>query len=179
MDDEKKPLTIECDAKNNKLVPKILLAFLLKGLYGNNRIVWLSPLLFIYGFSFLIIRDIVAEMYRLGGSYSKWHIIPISCLLLFEVLNQITYRLAKQSREKAIMIKAVFFWFIFTLYSVSDILIRLYDGNKSGTWIFSDKWPAILFLLLVSWLLPSYSFSPDWRFYVLHGKFESKLFGKT
>ena len=175
---EKKDFTLDWDRESNKSALKILLILSLKALYGNNRVVWLSPLLFAYGFMLLITSDIISEVYHYDGSYSKWCLVPISCLILFEVLNQFTYWKAKISRRNAIVSKAVFFWVIFTVFAVSDILLGL-QGTKEGVWLFSEKWSAVLILMCISWILPAYSFCPDIRFYVLYGKFEDKLFRKS
>lgn len=132
---------------------------------------WLKFLLFLYACVLINVRDYVAEMYRGKNEYGKWFWIPASCLVLVEVLNQVTFRLAKKNRPRAIHLKAFLFWVLFTLFHVSDTLIGL-QAEKTGTWIFMEKWSALFVLFLLSAILPWYSFCPDIRFFILHGEFQ-------
>ena len=150
---------------------KLITALALRVLYGNNRILWLSPLLFIYGFLLLLASDVVASTYRIGNIAWGWYLIPATFIVLFESLNQFTYWFAKRSRKQAIIIKAVCFWALLTFLCVSVTLIEFQQGTKDGVWHFTDKWSAVLWYLCFAWLLPAYSFSPDFRFFVLYGEF--------
>jgi len=130
----------------------------------------LKFILFLYGFSLLAAGDYISEVYGGKSTYPMWLWIPISCLVLIEVLNQFTFYLAKRQRAKAVVIKAVTFWMLFTVFNLSDIFIRL-QADKTGTWAFQQKWSALLILFLLSAILPWYSFCPDIRFILLYGSF--------
>lgn len=175
---EKKKLNIDWTTESNKSALKVLQILLLRTLYGSNRIVWLCPLLFVYGFMSLMAIDIISGLYHYKGPNSKWCLVPIGCLILFEVLNQFAYYCAKKARKKAAIIKAIVFWVLFTIFCISCILLGL-RGTKEGVWVFSEKWSVILVYLCISWILPAYSFCPDIRFYVLHGKLQNNFLKKN
>ncbi len=131
----------------------------------------LKFLLFIYAFILLMLGDYIAEIHRGDNPISAWLWLPAICFFLIEPLNQFTFYYAKNHRQKAILIKAIIFWVLFTIFNVSDIIIRL-QAEKTGSWILSEKWSAVLVLFLLSAISPWYSFCPDIRFFVLHGKFQ-------
>lgn len=149
------------------------LALLIRLLCGNNRIVWLSPLLFLYAFALLVAQHIVDELYSDRTGFNKWYLIPLGSFISIEILNQITYKMTKRYRDKAIRVKAVLFWLLFTITCISLIIIKM-CSEKTGTWFFSNEIPTIILAFCISWILPAYSFCPDFRFYVLYGKFEKK-----
>ena len=124
--------------------------------------------MFLYGFSLLATGDYISEVYGGKSKHSVWFWIPIFCLVLIEVLNQFTFYLAKHQRAKAVAIKAVTFWILFTVFNLSDIFIRL-QADKTGIWTIQHKWSALLVLFLLSTILPWYSFCPDIRFFLLYG----------
>jgi len=132
---------------------------------------WLKFLLFLYGCVLLNVRDYVGEIHHGKNEYGEWLWIPASCLVLVEVLNQLTFRLAKKNRPRAIHLKALLFWVLFTVYCVSDTLIRL-QAQKTGTWVFVEKWSALFVLFIFSVILPWYSLCPDIRFFLLVGEFQ-------
>ena len=134
----------------------------------------LKFLLFIYAFALLLLGDYIGEIHRGDNPISSWLWLPAICFFLIEPLNQFTFYYAKNHRQKAILTKAIIFWLLFTIFSLSDIIIRL-KAEKTGAWLFSEKWSAVFILFLLSAMAPWYSFCPDIRFFLLHGKFQ---FGK-
>jgi len=135
--------------------------------------------LFVYAFTLSVLRDYVSEIHRGDNPISTWLWLPAICFFLIEPLNQFTFYYAKKDKRKAILIKAIIFWFLFTVHNISDIIIRL-QAETTGTWIFSEKWSAVLVLFLLSAMSPWYSFCPDIRFFVLCGKFQiGKKRGKS
>jgi hypothetical protein len=134
---------------------------------------WLKFLLFIYALILTQLGDFIGEIHRGQNLYFDWLWLPAICLFMIEPLNQFTFYLANKNREKAVRIKAIVFWSLFTVYYISDILIRL-QAEKTNTWVFTEKWPALFFLLILSAILPWYSFCPNIRFFILVGRFRWK-----
>ncbi len=132
---------------------------------------WPKFLLFIYAFILLLLGDYVAEIHRGDNPILSWLWLPAICFFLIEPLNQFTFYYAKNHRQKAILTKAIVFWLLFTIYNLSDIIIRL-QAKETGAWVFSEKWSAMLILFLLSAISPWYSFCPNIRFFVLYGKFQ-------
>jgi len=132
---------------------------------------WLKFLLFVYTFTILLLREYVAEIHRGDNHISSWFWLPAICLFLIEPLNQFTFYYARHRRQKAILVKTIVFWLLFTIYSLSDVIIRL-QAQRTGAWVFSQKWSAVFVLFLISAISPWYSFCPDIRFFVLYGEFQ-------
>jgi hypothetical protein len=108
-----------------------------------------------------------------NGSYElsreRWIIIAI-CAVLVEILNQFTYWLAKVKRKLAVLLKGIIFWCIFSI----GCLVYIYLLNRieaASAWVWYEDIEAILIYLLFSWGLPTYSLSPNIRFFFLSGKF--------
>ena len=137
----------------------------------NVPFFWLKLILFIYALTMLQLGDYIGEIHRGDNPVSSWFWLPAVCLFLIEPLNQFTFYYAKKHRQKAILTKAIIFWLLFTIYNISDIIIR-FQAEKTGVWIFSEKWSAVFILFWISALTPWYSFCPDIRFFLLHGKFQ-------
>ena len=137
----------------------------------NVPFLWLKLILFIYALTMLQLRYYIDEIHRGDNPVSSWFWLPSVCLLLIEPLNQFTFYYAKKQRQRAILTKAIIFWLLFTIYNISDIIIRL-QAEQTSAWIFSKEWSEVIILFLISAIAPWYSFCPDIRFFVLYGKFQ-------
>jgi len=94
------------------------------------------------------------------------------CLILIEVLNQFTFYLAKVKYEFAAKVKVSLFWVIFT----GGVIVYIYMTTnlpKNVIWQWDKDLAYIFINLVLSYLaLPTFSLSPEFRFFFLHGKFK-------
>jgi hypothetical protein len=171
-------ISSQADAKGAQMTIKeriyrewLLIVIFVRLFVRNVPFFRLKFLLFVYAFTLLLLRDYISEIHRGDNPISSWFWLPAICLFLIEPLNQFTFYYAKNHRQKAILTKAIIFWLLFTIYHLSDIIIRL-QAEKTGAWVFSEKWSAVLILFLISAISPWYSFCPDIRFFILYGKFQ-------
>jgi hypothetical protein len=132
---------------------------------------WLKVFLSGYAYAWLAAVGYIGTVHRGKNEWVGWSWIPRACLVLIEVQNQATFYLAKRNRDKTSHLKAPIFWILFTIGCVTDTAIRLH-AETTGSWVLMDHWSALIVLFLLSAILPWYSFSPDIRFFVLHGQFE-------
>lgn len=133
----------------------------------------LMLVLAVYAFALFIIAHFLSIAYR--GTYElakeRWVIIAIAVCFI-EMINQFSYWFAKINIKRAIAIKAISFWVVFT--TGMGVYIYLLTGiNKEVTW--DVEWHkqilAIIIYLCLSWGLPIYSFSTKVRFLLLYDKF--------
>ena len=128
----------------------------------------------LYAFTMLMIADIVSAGHNGSEQLSKqWWIIVIICGLLVEVLNQITYLLAKTKNKVAIILKAVIFWCIFT-GGVGVYIYLLGSLDKNLIWNWREEIIYIFIYIVLAWVFPMYSLSPDIRFLFVSGKFQKR-----
>lgn len=105
-------------------------------------------------------------------SKQRWIIIGV-CAILIEVLNQFTYWYAKFNRKIAIIAKGVFFWLVFTC-GIGTYIYLLGALEQNATWQWHKQIGHILVYLVLAWVLPIYSLSPNIRFLLLWGRFKKK-----
>ena len=137
---------------------------------------WLTIGLSLYSFTlfmvakFMSVTDIDGHILLV----KEFFFIVVVCLLLIEILNQVTYWLGKVKFKLAITLKCITFWLIFTggigtyIYFTTTV-----EGISAG---FSrEDLISLPFYLLFSWFLPRYSLYTDFRFLLVRGKFNKKI----
>ncbi len=99
-------------------------------------------------------------------------IILLVCVGLIELLNQITYWMGKKNVRKAIILKVICFWLIFSL-GIACYIFLLSNIEPAETPLpLKATWHKSLWYLVWSFYLPIYSLRTDIRFLCLTGKFK-------
>jgi hypothetical protein len=136
---------------------------------------WLMVTLSGYCFAMFMALHITSVRPSTAEPASKhsWPILLI-CALLVEVLNQVTYRLAKKKPRSATIVKCATFWCIFT----GGIAVHIYraHGLPPGQELAWNQTAAlVLIYVLLSWVFPIYSVSTNIRFFLLYGRFQKSV----
>ena len=133
----------------------------------------LRLVLSLYAFIIFVIVEVVTVLHNGHDLLTKERdIIIIIGLISIELINQITYWLAKNNRNFAAGLKCVLFWFIFTMGAVV-FLYLLVGLDRNVVLRQYEEIGRIMAYLLLSLSLPYYSLSPEFRFLLLRGKFKT------
>jgi len=129
---------------------------------------WIRPLLHLYA-----LLLITTAAWDIGKDLvpNKWIIFTVA-LVCLEVVNQVSYHLAKRRKRAALILKAVGFWTIFTAGMLTYIGLLRSDYASPET---SSAWISrCVFVIVMSWGTVPCSLNTKIRFYALHGKFRRK-----
>lgn len=139
----------------------------------SGKIRW-EMIMFTYSFLLMLFSHIFS-LSRDGQKqiFKEYCLIIVVCLVAVEILNQITFLWSRMDRKRAIAIKCVAFWLIFTVGILAYIYLtsRL---QKADSWNWHDGIISLVIYLVLSWVLPAYSLSPDIRFLFLYGRYKPK-----
>ena len=136
-------------------------------LYPNARgPKWLPPALSAVSFSMFYLCDWLAKDISLK---SLW-IIVCTCLVLVETVNQATYHISKQNEAAAANIKCCLFWAIV----FSGGAVHMIVSGLETSPVQLPSLSAAAGYAMLACLLPNYSFSPEYRFLLLRGRFQRK-----
>lgn len=157
---------------NMKNTVKSYAAILRLILLPQENPVWITVSLSLYYFSLLLIAKtisstVVEESRTLLKQQGN---IFGCCIVLVEVLNQITYWLGQKNHDLAAKSKAVLFWCIFTA-GVGTYIYIASNVERKAPWTWNQGLVQILLTILFSWYLTIYSHCPKIRFLVLYGSF--------
>jgi hypothetical protein len=142
----------------------------LKNLGPRKLLVVLSVCTFV-----LLLTSHFLSLSRNGGYHlakEKWTII-ISCGVLIEILNQVTYWYGHVHRKAATILKGVVFWLIFVV-GIGVYIYLLVPLPETVNWKWSSQIGPVIVYIIFSWALPIYSFCPNIRFLFLYGRFAKK-----
>lgn len=131
-------------------------------------------LLFLYCFLVLVIIEFLSA--TRNGAYiliKDRYILLLSCLLLIEILNQITFWMNRKSYKNVVFIRGIFFWLIFTL-GMGLYLYKLSSLECSMPYPWQEGIFRILIYFVLSLITSHYSLVPEFRFFLLRGKFKEK-----
>lgn len=103
----------------------------------------------------------------------EYFVILIICLILVEILNQITFYLGEKNYKNVVVIRAILFWLIFTA-GIGIYVYLLLGIKKNVAWSLHTELGHFLIYLITSLILPQYSLSTNIRFLFLRGKFGAK-----
>jgi len=159
--------------RNIKNIPKSIWLLFLAALYADNHgPLWLRPTLFFYSLVLFLVAHVTSVLCNAGELLSKerWVIIGV-CLVLVEILNQITYWLAKRKPVGAVILRGILFWCIFTA-GIGTYIYLTTTVDRTIPWSWNKGIGWVLFYLVLSWILPYYSLVPEFRFFWMHGQFE-------
>jgi hypothetical protein len=99
------------------------------------------------------------------------YLILIICLILIEILNQTTFYWGKVNYRKAVWLRAISFWFIFTI-GIGIYIYFLLRLEKDVAFEWHVEFFRLLLYLIASLILAHYSLVPEFRFLILRGKYK-------
>ena len=141
-------------------------------LFPKDYSIWITVALTLYYFAVWQITNIISDSITQENRtlLKQEGIILGCCIVLVEVLNQITYWLGQKNRDLAVRLKAVLFWCIFTAGACTYIYLA---SNVEGKlpWAWNQGLGQTLVLILFCWFLTRYSLCPRYRFLLLCGSF--------
>lgn len=141
---------------------------------GDFGPVWLMGGLSLYTFTMLMVTNVMSAVRNGSELLSKeWWLIVATCAFLVEILNQITYILAKRNRDATVKLKCIFFWLIFT-GGIGTYIYLLSGLDRNVTWVWHEEIGYILIYIAFSWVFPIYSVSPTIRFLLLSDRFTKR-----
>jgi hypothetical protein len=144
--------------------------------------IYLKVFLFCYSLAFFIATDIMSTLTNGGYVLVKERFILWGVtLLLIELLNQVTYKIAKRVYSLAVVIRVSVFWVLFSAAMIIYIIwLSKLDRITGNTWHSWYKYIGLyLFYIGMSVWLPYYSLIPEFRFLLLRGKFQSSESAQT
>lgn len=126
---------------------------------------WLTIGLSLYSFTLFMIAKFMSVTGENGHIMlvKEFFFIMLVCLVLIEILNQVTYWFSKINFKLAVTLKCVIFWLIFTGGIGTYIYFTTTVNGRSGG-ISREDLVSLPFYLLFSWFLPRYSLYTDFRF---------------
>jgi hypothetical protein len=92
-------------------------------------------------------------------------------LVLIEILNQTTFYWGKINYRKAVWLRAISFWFIFTI-GIGIYIYLLLRLEKDVVFEWHVEFFRLLLYLIASLILAHYSLVPEFRFLILRGKYK-------
>ena len=98
------------------------------------------------------------------------YIILIICLVLIEILNQITFYLSPKKHEVAVWLRAFLFWLIFSV-SIAIYILFLLRLEKDIVFKWYVEVFRFLLYLILSLILAHYSLVPEFQFLILRGRY--------
>ncbi|MHC4587060.1 MAG: HEAT repeat domain-containing protein [Planctomycetota bacterium] len=141
-------------------------------LFPKDYSIWITVALTLYYFAVWQITNIISDsIIQENRTLLKQEgIILGCCIVLVEVLNQITYWLGQKNHDLAVRLKAVLFWCIITAGACTYIYLA---SNVEGKlpWAWNQGLGQTLVLILLCWFLTRYSLCPRYRFLLLCGSF--------
>jgi len=138
----------------------------------NGKIRWevimscYSFLLMLFSHFFSLSRDGQTQI------IDKYNLIIIAFLVAIEILNQITFFYARINRKRAIIIKCLAFWLIFTA-GIAVYVFLTSRLQRIDHWNWHEDIICLVLYLVLSWVFPIYSLCPDIRYIFLYGKFNN------
>jgi hypothetical protein len=154
---------------------KSVVALILSVLYYDNiGPLWIRPVLALYSFLLFLMVKIrgSASIDRAELSNNTFLIILV-CVVLIEILNQTSFLIRRFNFETAAILKGIFFWIILTGGAITYFYMAR-DIQGRDVWVWHENIGFIVINLSLSWILPSYSFCPEYRFLFLRGNIKSR-----
>jgi hypothetical protein len=102
---------------------------------------------------------------------TRWYVFGGAGVAI-EIINQITFGIARHDARMAALLKCCLFWAVFLC---SALLYVILSRQSGASFVFS--WPGlgdVGFYAVLSWVLPNYSVSPEYRFLLLRGRFRKR-----